>query len=446
MSQSNCSTCARALTVEVADGCGLEANRAMLSRTYAITDELLPGTILAQRYRIVTLLRRGGMAEVYRADDLILEQAVALKFFPSRLGDDQSAIIRFRREVRLARQISHPNVCRVFDIIEAEGRALMSMEFVDGEDLDLLFRRVGRFNPEKSMEVAHQLCAGLAAAHQAGVLHRDLKPANIMLDSHGVARIADFGLGSLVAEARATRSDAGTPGYMAPEQIAGKDVSTRSDIYSLGLVLYEIFTGRRMFEARASPRTKWDARQFSTLPFPRIPDLHPAVEGIILRCLDPDPAKRPSSALEVAAALPSSHKLIQPDMGDWLPQSAGITIGDQLLGPKLAWPLLLSTLCGLTLLLVLASRLTGVGLARSQLSDQSMSAIFTWFWCIGLQCLLALVAMTAVLRRSSFQSRTFPPTRGHDPLQECRNKGVGAAESHPRRLLKNHCPSRAAVW
>ena len=417
MPQSNCSTCARALTVEVADDCSVEANRSTLSGPYAIENELLPGTILAQRYRIVTLLRRGGMGEVYRADDLILEQAVALKFFPRRLEGDQSAIVRFRREVRLARQISHPNICRVFDIVEAEGRALMSMEFVDGEDLDLLLRRIGRFNPDKAMDVAHQLCAGLAAAHQAGVLHRDLKPANIMLDSQGVVRIADFGLGTLASESRRYRSDAGTPGYMAPEQIAGRDVSVHSDIYSLALVLYEVFTGVRMFEARRSSGRERNARQLSRLPSRCMPDLHPAVEQIILRCLDPDPGKRPSSALQIAAALPSSRERIQASNGDWLPHIAGTTIADQFLSPRVAWSLLLSTLCGLVLLLVLASRLTGLGLARSESPSQSMSAIFTWFWCIGLQCLLALVAMSVVLRRSCIvQPEMLPPVQ-QDPLQ-----------------------------
>ena len=136
-----------------------------------------PGTLLAQRYRIVSLLGRGGMGEVYRANDLLLAQAVALKFLPAQWTSDEPTLARFRNEVRIARQISHPNVCRVYDIGEAEGATYLSMEYVDGEDLASLLRRIGRLPRDKALEIARQLCAGLAAAHDKGVVHRDLKPA-----------------------------------------------------------------------------------------------------------------------------------------------------------------------------------------------------------------------------------------------------------------------------
>jgi serine/threonine protein kinase len=144
-----------------------------------------PGTLLAQRYRIVSLLGRGGMGEVYRANDLLLGQAVALKFLPAEWTSHEATLARFRNEVRIARQISHPNVCRVYDIGEAEGSTYLSMEYVDGEDLASLLRRIGRLPQDKALEIARQLCAGLAAAHDKGVVHRDLKPANIMLDGQG---------------------------------------------------------------------------------------------------------------------------------------------------------------------------------------------------------------------------------------------------------------------
>ncbi|MGH9960351.1 MAG: serine/threonine-protein kinase [Pyrinomonadaceae bacterium] len=197
-----------------------------------------PGTIVAGRYRVVSLLGRGGMGEVYRADDLKLGQPVALKFLPEDLLSDGAALARFHREVRVARQVTHRNVCRVYDIGEVEGRHFLSMEFIKGEELSSLLRRIGRPQPEKATQMARQLCAGLAAAHEVGVLHRDLKPANIMIDDDGNVRITDFGLAGLGEEFREDEISAGTPAYMAPEQLEGKSVTIRSDIYSLGLVLY----------------------------------------------------------------------------------------------------------------------------------------------------------------------------------------------------------------
>jgi serine/threonine protein kinase len=166
---------------------------------------------------------------------------------------DETARARFHQEVRLARQIAHPNVCRVFDIGEADGRLFLTMEYVDGEDLASLLRRIGQLAQSKALDIARQLCAGLAAAHDHGVLHRDLKPGNIMLDGRGRVRIADFGLAALGESLDAEELRAGTPAYMAPEQLAGSEVTPRSDIYSLGLVLYEIFTGKRPFDATTLP-------------------------------------------------------------------------------------------------------------------------------------------------------------------------------------------------
>src|SRR5215471_8238039 len=162
--------------------------------------QFLPGTVLAGRYRIAGLLGRGGMGEVYRATDLTLGQAVALKFLPERLARDERALVRFYNEVRTARQVTHPNVCRVYDIGQVEGVPYISMEFVDGEDLASLLRRIGRLPVDKALQTARKLCAGLAAAHERGVLHRDLKPANIMIDSRGQVVIMDFGLAGLTAQ------------------------------------------------------------------------------------------------------------------------------------------------------------------------------------------------------------------------------------------------------
>ena len=189
------------------------------------------------------------MGEVYRADDLKLGHAVALKFLPKDLANDPRRLQLFHDEVRLARQISHPNVCRVHDIGDVDGLHFLSMEYIDGEDLSRLLRRIGRLPKDKGIEIAQQLCAGLAAAHEKGVLHRDLKPANIMLDGRGQVRITDYRSRPVGLRREAPAEVAGTPAYMAPEQLARGDTSIQSDLYSLGLVLYEVFTGRRVYES-----------------------------------------------------------------------------------------------------------------------------------------------------------------------------------------------------
>jgi serine/threonine-protein kinase len=269
-----------------------------------------PGEVLAERYRILDRLGRGGMGEVYRADDLTLGQPVALKFLPPASAQDSVFIDRFRAEVRNARGISHANVCRVYDIGEVDGQHFISMEYVDGEDLATLLRRIGRLPGAKALEITRQLCAGLAAAHNNGVLHRDLKPANIMIDGQGQARITDFGLAVRSEELHVEGQVAGTPAYMSPEQLEGKGATAKSDIYALGLVLYEIFTGKRAFEGS----TLADFRRKHSLELPPQPsslvvEIDPAVERVIMRCLEKDPRARPVSALAVAAALPGGDPL-----------------------------------------------------------------------------------------------------------------------------------------
>src|SRR5512132_3120335 len=182
------------------------------------------------------------------------------------------------------------------------------MEYIDGEDLASLLRRIGRLPSDKALDLARQLCAGLAAAHERGVLHRDLKPANVMIDGEGQVRITDFGLAAIAGSAH--NPLAGTPAYMAPELLAGKEASVQSDVYALGLVLYELFTGRRAFSApTVAELVRLQNESSITPPTRLVKDLDPAIERAILRALDHDPAMRPRSALAIAGSLPGGDPL-----------------------------------------------------------------------------------------------------------------------------------------
>jgi serine/threonine-protein kinase len=307
------------------------------------TGGFAPGTVLSDRYRVIGLLGRGGMGEVYRADDLKLGQPVALKFLPESLANDAVARERFYAEVRLARQVSHPNVCRVYDVADVEGRHCLSMEYVDGEDLASLLKRIGRLPQDKALEIARQLCAGLAAAHDRGVLHRDLKPSNVMIDGRGRVRITDFGL-AVASGAKVEDGEmSGTPAYMAPEQLEGRGSTVQSDLYALGLVLYEITTGRKAFDGA----TFEELRRKHTQEPPKVPSkfvagFDPAVERVILKCLEKDPRLRPSSALQVASALPGGDPLAAALAAGETPSPEMVAAAGEegALRPAVAWSLL----------------------------------------------------------------------------------------------------------
>ena len=189
------------------------------------------------------------MGAVHLADDLKLSQQIAVKFLAAAVEADPSRLAPLQNEVRLARQVSHQNVCRVYDLADADGVHLLTMEYVDGEDLASLQRRIGWLPEDRATAVARQIAAGLAAAHGRGVLHRDLKPANVMMDADGHVRLTDFGLAVAGAGVSGADSRAGTPAYMAPEQLAGQPATEKSDVFALGLVLYELFTGKSPSDA-----------------------------------------------------------------------------------------------------------------------------------------------------------------------------------------------------
>jgi serine/threonine-protein kinase len=303
------------------------------------------------------------MGEVYRADDLTLEQPVALKFLPDEASHNEELLERFRGEVRVARKVSHPNVCRVYDVGEVEGTTFFTMEYVDGEDLGSLLRRIGRLPQDKALEISRQLCAGLSAAHAKGIVHRDLKPANIMLDGRGQAVITDFGLAAIAERVEGAEIRNGTPAYMAPEQLAGKEVTPQSDIYSLGLVLYEVFTGKRAFNAEnIADLVRARAESQISRPSALVKDLDPLIERVILRCLEPEPADRPSNALAVSAALPGGDPLAAALAAGETPSPAMVAAAGETegLNPKLAVACFAAALIALVLGSWLGSRLSGV--------------------------------------------------------------------------------------
>ncbi len=299
------------------------------------------------------------MGEVYRAEDLKLGNVVALKFLPASLQNDAAALAGFHAEVRNARQVSHPNVCRVYDIGEVNGQHFLTMEYIDGEDLSSLLRRIGRLPPDKALETAHQICAGLAAAHDCGLLHRDLKPANIMLDGRGRVRITDFGLALSHDDATGRSETAGTPAYMAPEQIGKGEASVRSDIYSLGLVFYELFTGHLPYQAN----TPLEWRRAHLESSPRTPssvvkDIDPAVESAILRCLQKDPAKRPSSVRQVAAAFPGGDPLEAALAAGETPSPEMVAASGETEGlrPAVAWAVLAGVIVSVIAAILLSAQ------------------------------------------------------------------------------------------
>ena len=299
------------------------------------------------------------MGEVYRATDLALGQSVALKFLPEEAAQNQRLLERFHGEVRIARQVSHPNVCRVYDIGEADGMPFISMEYVDGEDLASLLLRIGRLPADKALETARKLCAGLAAAHDRGIIHRDLKPQNIMMNKRGDVVIMDFGLAAVAEQLSGAEVRNGTPAYMAPEQLRGAEVTAKSDIYTLGLVLYELFTGKRPFDAKTiqDMLRQQESAQLTSMTSIAA-DIDPGVEKAIRRCLDPDPARRPANVLSVAAALPGGDPLAAALAAGELPSPELVASAGKLegLAPRYSIPCLLAIIVCLCAAVALRAR------------------------------------------------------------------------------------------
>jgi serine/threonine protein kinase/tetratricopeptide (TPR) repeat protein len=276
-----------------------------VTRTLETTpDELARGSLFAGRYEIIEELGRGGMGRVFRAFDKKIEEEVALKLIRPEIAVEKRTVERFRNEIKIARKIRHANVCGMFDLGEEREKLFISMEYVRGEDLKSVIRRLGNLTVGKAVSIARQVAEGLAEAHKLGIIHRDLKPHNIMIDKEGNAKIMDFGIARTLAGEGTTAEGViiGTPEYMSPEQVEGKPADQRSDIYSLGIILYEMLTGRVPFEGdtpfTVGVKHKSEAPKNPKLLNPSIPD---DLSGTILKCLEKDPSKRYQSAGDVRA-------------------------------------------------------------------------------------------------------------------------------------------------
>ena len=274
-------------------------------------EELKTGSTFAGRYQVIEELGHGGMGRVYKVRDTKIGERIALKLIRPEAGLSKEILERFSNELKLARKIRHKNVCQMFDLGEDKGTRYITMEYVHGEDLRQLLRKVGRLSPAQAVAVARQICAGLEEAHKLGVVHRDLKPQNIMLDEDGQARIMDFGIARSLTGKSITGAGTfvGTPEYMSPEQVEGKDVDGCSDIYSLGVILYEMVTGRRPFDGETAlaiaHKHKYEAPEDPRTADPQIPE---RLAQIILRCLEKDKARRYQAAEELRADLGAVEK------------------------------------------------------------------------------------------------------------------------------------------
>jgi tetratricopeptide (TPR) repeat protein/tRNA A-37 threonylcarbamoyl transferase component Bud32 len=273
--------------------------------------ELTTGSTFAGRYQIIEELGQGGMGRVYKVYDTDIKEKVALKLLKPEIASDKETIERFSNELKYARKISHRNVCRMYDLGKTEGTHFITMEYVSGEDLKTMIRMTGSLTIGATLSIGKQICDGLAEAHSLGVVHRDLKPQNIMIDKWGNAKIMDFGIARSIKEKGITGPSVliGTPEYMSPEQAEAKEVDHRSDIYSLGIILYEMATGRVPFEGdtalsiamKHKGEIPKSPKQFN----PNIPD---DLSGVILKCLEKDRAKRYQTAAEVRSELEKIEK------------------------------------------------------------------------------------------------------------------------------------------
>jgi serine/threonine protein kinase/Flp pilus assembly protein TadD len=270
------------------------------------TEGLKRGTVFAGRYEILESLGTGGMGAVYRVYDRQLGEEAALKLIHPEIAANLKSIDRFKNELKVARRITHKSVCKMYDLGESGGTSYITMEYVTGEDLKSVIHRMGTLTMRKSVSIAKQVAEGLGEAHKLGIIHRDLKPGNIMIDEDGNAKIMDFGIARSLTSAETTAEDAiiGTPDYMSPEQVEGKSADARADIYALGIILFEMVTGRVPFEGD-TPLSVAHKHKYEQPPEPKKinPQVPDSLSCLILRCLEKDRARRYASAADLLEEL-----------------------------------------------------------------------------------------------------------------------------------------------
>ena len=283
-----------------------KASRASIPASTKPTGEVAPGTVLGERYEVLQLLGRGGMGAVYKAHDKELDRIVALKLIRPDLARNPEMVRRFKQELILARQVTHRNVIRIFDLGQADDIKFITMDFVEGHDLRDLLKERGKFPPMEAAGIMLQICRALEAAHGEHVIHRDLKPQNIMLDGKGRVYVMDFGIARSVHVPGMTQTGAliGTPEYMSPEQARGENLDQRSDIFSLGVIFYEILTGTKPYPSDIPLATLWKRMQIPVTPPLKIePGLPVALNDIVVKALQIETEKRFASAREMAHQL-----------------------------------------------------------------------------------------------------------------------------------------------
>jgi tetratricopeptide (TPR) repeat protein len=301
-------------TKQFCGDCGTQLSQDIPEVTRTIetpAQELTRGTVFADRYEIIESLGIGGMGKVYRVFDKKLEGEIALKLIKPEIASDRKTLDRFRNEIKLARDIAHRNVCRMYELMDFEDRHFITMEYVSGQDLKGLIRQTGQLAMPTALSITKQICEGLSEAHRLGVVHRDLKPSNIMIDKQGSARIMDFGIARSLKTKGITRAGAmiGTPEYISPEQVEGKEVDQRSDLYSLGVILYEMVTGSVPFEGETPLSiARMHADEEPQDPKSINPQISDDLSHLILRCLEKDKENRYQSAGELITELGNIEK------------------------------------------------------------------------------------------------------------------------------------------
>ena len=417
------------------------------SRVQVSVTALEIGDVLGGRYEILQLLGEGGMGAVYKAQDRELDRPVALKLIRPEMASSSSMLARFKQELLLSRQVTHKNVIRIYDLGDADGMKFITMEFVEGQDLRALIQEKRKFSPEESVEIMQQVCQALEAAHNVGVIHRDLKPQNVMRESTGRILVMDFGLARTLEGDGMTQTGAlvGTMEYMSPEQALGKELDQRSDLFSAGLIFYELLTGKTPFRADSALASLIKRTQERAIPVSDHDQSIPAaLSGMVSKCLERDPTLRYQNAAELLR-----------DLDSWQGKRAGATLGFHAdvkpWGQTIPWPLL----AGIVTVLVLAiagyifrgklfsasSGKAGPPLSLAVMPFQNASGDQSWDW-LG----PSLADMLSTDVGQSSHLRTVSPDRVQQVFHDLRIAPNSIVDSSTLARVAEFTNADTLVW